>query len=113
MVETVQYQLQAPKVKLLAVVHKMTLKYIRKKYLQGCDPMVRLSIGTGQDIIRILFLYFKGTPTVKAERSSVISTLCCQAAFRHVPSDSNIYIPISDSLVSHIAEARDLQRAKF
>lgn len=113
MAETTQYQVQVPKVKLLADVHRMTLKYIRKEYLQGCDPMVHLSINNGQDNIRILFLYFKGTPAVKTGCSSLISTLCCQAAFRHVPSDSNIYIPISDSLVSHIVEARDLQRAKF
>ena len=108
MAKTDQYQVQASKLKLLTVVHKIILKYIRKKY-----PMVRLSIEIGQNIKRIWSLYFKGTPEVKAGSSSVIPTHFCQAAFRHVPSDSNIYSPISDSLVSHIVEARDLQKAKF
>jgi len=53
MAKTGQYQVKAPKLKLLAVVHKKILKYIRQKYFQGRDPMVRLSIDTGQNIIRI------------------------------------------------------------
>jgi hypothetical protein len=74
--------------------------------------MVHLSKEIGQNIIRILFLYFKDKPEVKAG-SSVIPTHFYQAAFRHVPTDSNIYSPISDILLSHIVEPRDLQRAKF
>lgn len=113
MAKTDQNQVKAPKLKLLAAVHKVILYYIRKKYLQGCDPMVHLSIEIGQNIIRIWFLYFKGRQEVKAGSSSVIPTHCYQAALRHVPSDSNIFSLISDSLVSHIVEARDLQRVKF
>ena len=53
MSKTDEYQVKAPKLKLLAVVHKIILKYIRKNYFQGRDPMVRLSIETGQNITRI------------------------------------------------------------
>ena len=48
MAKTDQYQVQASKLKLLTVVHKIILKYIRKKY-----PTVGLSIEIGQNIKRI------------------------------------------------------------
>jgi len=77
MAKTDQYQVKVPKLKLLAVVYKIILKYILKKYFQGRNPMVHLSIETGQNIIRISFFYFKGKPEVKAGSSSVIPTHCC------------------------------------
>jgi hypothetical protein len=45
--------------------------------------------------------------------SSVIPARCRQATFRHISGNSNIHSHNSDSLVSHIVEARDLQRALF